>query len=369
LKVAAANIVLLIWACFNGAALLLGIFHPSSRHSGGLSGNPQHVAIYPPLLSAYLTTDHSGDHVAAISETEKETIAAGLLGEIFPAVRRAATLITVGSRSAIPGDPEQILSLMPDRVIVWAGTGEGLDKIGAPIEEIRNTDLVTTWQRISEIAGRPNAVVELIASLREAQEDIRHTIGIPLEVKKQRVMLLWRNEAGSWRVASGSHRDVQYLTGMGVAGLPSSRWKGRTQAGSFLVDPEEILKFDPDVIFLSCCASVFDIPSTLYNDPVLRPIAAVRMHRVYKAPSGAARMDSLVEYPLLVRWYAAILYPDRFSMDWRKAFKAAYWRVYGYTIENSVLDQMLFVNENRESLSYSRFFEDGASAASEEGGR
>ena len=100
------------------------------------------------------------------------------------------------------------------------------------------------------------------------------------------------------------------------------------------VTMEEVLKMDPDIIFLSD----FDefTPEDLYENKIdgqdWSNVSAVKNRRVYKTPLGVYRFDAPgVETPLMMLWMGKIISPDVFTeYEIDKSFKS-YNVAYSYT--------------------------------------
>ncbi len=307
---------------------------------------PTRLAIYPPLLASYLTIEGSSAHILAVSGAERKAIATGLFGRIFPTIKRL---------SLVSADPEQILLLAPDKIIVWSWMIGGLEKVGIPIERMDTTDLIDTWKRLGQIAQRPGRADDFVSSFMQHESRLIETVA-ELPVRKgQRVVIVWRNGPDGWNVASSGHRQAQYLKKLGAADPPEWLPMKGSSSGNLRVGVETLLNLDPDTIFLSCCAPLNDTPQTFYSEPVFLALKAVQDRRVYKQPIGGARMDGAIEWPLLLRWYAELLYPRELDMKFRSDFKRAYDETYGIAVSDGELDDILFLAENSLSANYSRF--------------
>ncbi len=355
MRISGAVISLWCWGSMTATVLSLSVCPPQidSRADEvlprALPSAPMRLAIYPPLLASYLTIDGTSAHVLAVSEAERKSIASGLFGRIFPSIK---------SLSVVPADPEQMLLLAPDKIIAWSWAPAELGKVGIPIERMDTTDLIGTWKRLGQIAQRPERADDFVSSFIQHVGRLIETIAdLPVR-KDQHVIIVWRNGPEGWNVASSGHRQAQYLKKLGAAAPPE--WlsmKGIT-VGNLRVGVETLLNLDPDTIFLSCCAPLNDNPQTFYSEPVFQALKAVQNRRVYKQPSDGTRMDALVEWPLLLRWYAELLYSCELGRTFRDDFTRAYSQIYGITTSDDELNTILFMNENSLSANYWRFTRD-----------
>lgn len=79
------------------------------------------------------------------------------------------------------------------------------------------------------------------------------------------------------------------------------------------ITPEELLNMNPEVIVIG---GIYyqAMEDTLYSDPFLAEIDAVKNQRIYNVPVGLIPWDQYgVEYPLLCLWTAKTVYPDLFA--------------------------------------------------------
>ena len=55
-------------------------------------------------------------------------------------------------------------------------------------------------------------------------------------------------------------------------------------------------------------------------------------------------------------WLAKVINPDYFADDLRGAMKDRYQFLYGYSLSEDEIDQILWMKENSQSPAYSRLF-------------
>jgi iron complex transport system substrate-binding protein len=343
------------------ATLFLGAWPPQAflnragRAESAIRPDPRRVAVYPPFLAAYVTIDQSASHVAAASESERRQVAAGLFGNIFPELQDLRAVSTLGRNSAIPGDREQILLLAPDAVVVWAWSSGGVEMLGVPLISIGNSDAFAAWRSIG-LAEAKEQRVDWLTRRSEDENDslVTEVEGLHLG-ERQSAMMLWRNGTDGWSMAAGGHAVARRLRRLGASGPSLALPMSFMNTSNVPVNVETLLRFDPDVIFLACCASAPETPSALFGDPTLQPLTAVRNRRIYIEPIGGARMDGLVELPLLSRWCAELLYPNQLGQKFRSQYREAYEEVYGFIVDDDALDHLISFEENKASAGYLRF--------------
>jgi hypothetical protein len=62
-----------------------------------------------------------------------------------------------------------------------------------------------------------------------------------------------------------------------------------------------------------------------------------------------------VEEPLMLRWFAEILYPGQISGSLRTEYKKTYAEVYHYSVSDDEIDRTLYLKDNLQSAGYERF--------------
>lgn len=347
--------LLAIWIA--GCAVILFIaLHPPRAMGTAADGNPpSRLAIYPPVVVAYLTAAENTHSLLAVSETERNLLVRGLFGDIFPSLDKVGTLDTVGGHSAVPNDPEQVLRLSPDRVVTWRWAVGGLDKLGIPITDLDSAEEIAIWKEMAAVAGHRGRIEGELTDFKNEVSALDEEIAPFRKRSGPRAIIMWHSGIGSWRIATPRHQQMNYLLRLGVIN-PFGRGSLQTRGGNISADIETILAINPDVIFLACCSSVVDTPQSLFDIPALRSINAIKNRRVYRQPVGGARMDGLIEQPLLLRWYAELLYPE-LPRSFRADFKNAYQRSYRFSIGHRELDEIVFMKDNIHSLNYDRFAE------------
>jgi iron complex transport system substrate-binding protein len=344
------------WIAGCAAILFIALYPPRVIARAPSDELPSRAAIiYPPAVVAYLTAAESARGLLAISEQEHELLSQGLFGDIFPSVENIGEVTTVGNRSSIPNDPEQVLRLSPDRIVTWRWAVGGLDKLGIPLTSIDSPRQMAIWKTMAIVAGHPERFNDELASFKAEVRNLDDEVAALKKRSGVRAIIMWRANLGSWRIASLRHEQMSYLLKLGVS-KPFEQDLLQTQSGSISADIETILAINPDVIFLTCCAPIADTPETLFDMSALRSVNAIRTRRVYKEPIGGARMDGLIEWPLLLRWFAELLYPG-LPRSFRADFKNTYQRAYGFSVSDQELDQLIFMIENSHSSNYDRFAE------------
>ncbi|HEY0296484.1 MAG TPA: ABC transporter substrate-binding protein [Bordetella sp.] len=318
-----------------------------------LAGPTVHAVTVPmPASSLFMSLDGGPAHLAGMHPTAYALMRDGLLARIFPQAAGVRSDIT---RSGFTPNVETLLQMRPDLVWQWGHMGDDL------LAPLRN-------------AGLP------VAALRYGTEaDTREWIrlmGMSLDRQAQaRQQLQWRDQvhAAIARVTDSmgpaERPKVLYL----ARRFPQYRAAGRntnfeddiTLAGgrnvassvtsSQPLDVEQILAWAPEVILLNNFERALT-PQTIYQDPLLADVPAVRNRRVYKVPEGGYLWDPPnQESPLYWQWLSVMLHPDKFDWPLRALIAQAYPRLYGYTPSEQDIDAVLRTAMNDGSAGYERF--------------
>lgn len=118
---------------------------------------------------------------------------------------------------------------------------------------------------------------------------------------------------------------------------------------------EQVLGWDPDVIMIQATDPA--TPETLYAEPLLQTVAAVRDRRVCKVPLGGNRWETTQESSMAWVWWARLLHPDRFATPVRPVMRDTYRFLYGCDLTDADIDEALFREADRTSAHYARFDE------------
>jgi ABC-type Fe3+-hydroxamate transport system substrate-binding protein len=217
-------------------------------------------------------------------------------------------------------DPEELLALNPRVAIAWPAAAQNLAFTGVPLVPLRPTPgnefFPEMWREVATVAGRGSRDRAIEAAYRtalaELSDELSRTTGEP----RPSAVFLWQVTPGLFRLAAGQHAVALEFAALGaINGSRALPLSGRGQ--NVEIDVERLMELNPDVIVLSCCSGIALNPGDLFDRPEFRSLSAVRTRRVYRQPVGGARMEGLVEAPLLARWLAELLYPEQLAPRFR----------------------------------------------------
>jgi iron complex transport system substrate-binding protein len=309
--------------------------------------------IFPPVLWSYLTLDEGASHVLAIARYLHTSIVERLLGRVYPDARNLQIVATAGGNSAIPGDPEQLILLKPDAVFTWSWFSEPLEAIRFPgVVEFNYDDKepdksdVAIWNlvaRATQKSARGDALLKRYSEKRASLQGLIPTQRSP----GLRVAIISSNGDNHFLIGKTDYLNDR-MKPLGAENCDPSK-------NNSDLDPEELIRLDPDIIVLMSYEDDTYLPQDVYKDSRFRYLKAVRDHRVYKMPSGGSRMEGPVEEPLLLLWLAELFHPEEMPRRLRDEFKETYQEVYHYRLSNDEIDRTLFLKENSLSAGYGRF--------------
>ncbi len=312
----------------------------------------ERVMMFPPVLWHYLTIDSNDSHILAIPKYIKEEAKESLFASLFPSiVLKDEALTSIG---AIPLGVEQIMLLQPDRVLMWEQFSQRLDNVYfqgmVKLSYALFNDKPKLYTLLGEITHHQDRASSLIN-----QADARiHMIlqQIPKKSPEISAVVIGSKENFSlW--GSQFKRFNQILSFLHVNNSASKNsLNGATNI-------ETVLMLNPDVIFIPSYLDHPLTPDEIYHDPRFFPLKAVQNRRVYVIPKGITKMEGPAEEPLLIMWLANILYPElRPFKALRHAIVETYQEVYGYTPNDTQIDELLNIQHNRGSNGYEIFLKE-----------
>ncbi|MGM9526158.1 MAG: ABC transporter substrate-binding protein [Peptococcaceae bacterium] len=273
-----------------------------------------------------------------------------MLKELAPELANVNREVLAGSDV----NAEELAGLKPDLVICWDS----------------NTNLIEQLQALGLTVVQVHAAKDL-----DTLKDLLKLLGNVLNCnEKAEQLLAWYDEVADYvdsksaQVAALSNEEkprVLNLTGQDLSVSASgvnafiTEWIGGqnielTGASAETSTPtmEEILVYDPEVIFVSNWDDT--TPEDLYENRIegqdWSGVSAVKNHRVYKVPCGLYRWvpPNTLEKPMYVLWQASILHPDIFSeVDIRTEIKDFYKTFLDYDMTDAVLDTLLRTELNK----------------------
>ena len=257
-------------------------------------------------------------------------------------------------RYAFIPNVETLLELDPDVVIQWGDNGpeviDPIENAGFPVVGLEygsQEDLESWITLFAQVAGKPERGEELVAWQQSEIEEMRSKVADRSE-ERPRAMMLSRTGDGYGTTTGAGYDGFQFdLVGAELVSRDFVSDSGQ-------VSPEQILAWDPEVIFLSGFDEM--TPEDVYADSRLATVSAVAEKRVYKTPLGGYRWQvPSAESPLMWSWMHHVLYPGQDTAEFREDVRAGFEDLFAYEIAEDEIDKVLRSDLNSDSADYDQF--------------
>jgi iron complex transport system substrate-binding protein len=316
-----------------------------------LDGPAEKVAFtVMPAPSIFAAVDRSYDRIVGINSSTLKANQGGMFATMFPA---SAESPTVAGNDFVP-NVETLLELDPDVVVQWGDNGPDIvrpiEEAGFPVVGLEygtQEDLEAWITLFAQIAGKPERGEQLVDWQHEEIEEMRAKVS-GSDSERPRAMMLSRTGDAYGTTTGTGYDGFQFdLVGADLVSRDFVSDSGQ-------VSPEQILDWDPEVLFLSGFDEM--TPADVYADPRLASVAAVRDKRVYETPLGGYRWQvPSAESPLMWAWMHHVLYPGQDTASFRDDVRAAFDDLFAYEISEDELDRVLHTDLNRGSADYDQF--------------
>ena len=214
--------------------------------------------------------------------------------------------------------PEEIIALAPDVIVMSAYASVDADelqkKTAVPVVVVPGSDTTLdadcyeTIRILGELYGMEARAAELTGYLRGIEKDLQERTGDIPDSEKPTVYV----GGVSFK---GAHGFEGTEAGYGPFALihANNLADSTGQTGAFDIDPEQVLSWDPDVIFLDYNGMELIREDHARNPKYYQALTAVQEGRVYAQISFRSSASNL-ETALADAYYAAcVLYPERFA--------------------------------------------------------
>jgi iron complex transport system substrate-binding protein len=312
----------------------------------------QRVIVFPkPIASMFIAVDGGTRHLAGIHPGAQSVIMTSILGTFFPEV---STINTNIAREGFVPNVEEVLKAGPDVVVQWAlkvaDYIEPMERVGLTVVGLGYGTNEIERERIA-ILGKILGQGERAGSFLAWQDDVRRDIEAHLSTMPatQRSRMIFFDRFRSDGMTA-FRRDEFFFQAAGVTNVTVEA--GMSQP-NVTVDPEQVLAWDPDIVFLNYYDESAK-PDDLYADPVLGSLSAVKARRVYKTP----RLDPAShEAPLVWMWMTMLAYPELYDWDLRAKVREKYNEIYGKTVSDDDIDNIIQMAVNGDSKHYHEMFD------------
>jgi iron complex transport system substrate-binding protein len=312
-----------------------------------LSGPADRVVAFPkPAPSLYIAVDQGIEHLVGIHPAAQSAIMNSVLGKFFPGVANINTRIV--GEGFVP-NVEELLKTNPDVVIQWALKTEQyiepMERVGLTVVGLSYGSYEIERERVSivgKIAGkeaRANSFLAWHDRVRQQLDEILS--GIPQD-RRARMVFVDRLENNQLALFGRNEFFFQ------MAGLRNLAFEAGLNEGTVTVSAEQILAWDPEIIFLNYYDAEIT-PDDFYDNPVYDGVTAVKDHRIYKTPTLDTGNH---EAPLVWMWMSMLAYPELEDWDLRQRLKDRYLELYGHSPSDEDVDQIMQLATNADSRNY-----------------
>jgi len=306
------------------------------------------VTIPIPLASLSITIDEGTSRLVSINPIAKEAINKGILGTIFP---KRIELSTQGIGDSFMPNIEELLQLNPDIIFQWSHRGETivapLKNAGLNIALLKygKEEYTQKWfNMLGKAYGKEKRVEEILSHRKAIQKKIQELTKQIDKKDKPKALYFLRFYSGL-KVAginTFNHYSINLSGGKNIPNITNFKDVG----------VEEILKYDPEIIFLNNFEPKLS-PKDIYNHPLLSLTKAAKNKQVYKMPLGGTRWDPPgQESPLLWLWLFKLMHPALVDFNLKDEIKKAYKLLYNYDLDEKEMYQILKFNMNKNSKYY-----------------
>jgi iron complex transport system substrate-binding protein len=215
--------------------------------------------------------------------------------------------------------PEEIIKAAPD-VILCTYTSDvandiqtktGIPTVSVPQGTLFGEDYEIALRMLGDVCGVSERAEEVIAFINNCLKDLAdRTADIP-EDDKPTVLAAGATFKGSHSI-DGVYTNYSVFKTLSAKDV-AANLAGQTESSGVMVDKEQILTWDPDMIFFD--AGSMELVNTDYveNPGYFEQLQAVKNGEIYQWPNSTWHWSN-VEIPLASAYYTGqLLYPDEFS--------------------------------------------------------
>lgn len=300
----------------------------------------------PSVIANYLG---SGEKIIGMDAFALAAAENGLLGKLYPEILNAKTDFMDGDQLNI----ESLMALKPDVVFFSAKNDKqrqalasaGIPAIGVHAQR-HGYNCIQTYNDWFELMNRvfpgegPSGS-EVTEYSTKTLENIQKCLQDIPEEKRVRALSIFRYTEDKLLVSGANFFGnwwIETTGGINVA-------KEAEGNGAQVVNMEQILKWNPEVIFITnfSGAQPEDLYENRFGGEDWSTIEAVKNKKVFKMPLGSYRTFTPgVDTPMTLLWTAKALYPEQFKdIDMGKEFKDYYKNLFNVDLTDEDVEQIL----------------------------
>lgn len=354
---------------------------PTQPQTPQATAEPQPEETPAPASSTHTVIDSLGREVEVPDHPQRIAVAATVMPNIVYALQGHMNNVCAMDESAYSGWQISMLRyLAPEVEGVDTSMMPGDFSINIESAAAADVDLVLNWDSETDLAEKLEAVgipcvLFTSATNLDSLEELIRLMGETLGCQDRAAEALqWYADTEAYFASRGDEiaalsedekprvLNFQRVEKMTVYGKGMNAYITDLVGGNCYRLPaevssptmEDIIAFDPEIIFLSNFDDI--TPEDLYENRIdgqeWSGVSAVINHRVYKVPSGLYRWapPNSFEKPFYMRWMASIIQPELFAdIDIRSELKRFYHDFYQYDLTEEQLDEIFRVEVNKNS--------------------
>ncbi|MBO5373193.1 MAG: ABC transporter substrate-binding protein [Lachnospiraceae bacterium] len=300
-----------------------------------------------PLPSIYALTGAPIEYLVGVHPGSTSAIENSIMAAMYPELKGIADNFIEGTDVNV----EELLKLEPDVVLYWAEyleQYEAMKNAGIPAVGVKTQDngnVLTTlesWLNImKEIFGDTGNIDKVIEYGRKIEADIAEKTAEISDEEKPKVLYLYNHSSEDISVSGADFYGDYWIKAAGGINAAAE------VQGATSVNMEQIYEWNPDIIIISTFTET--MPEDLYNNTIdgqdWSQISAVLNGKVIKEPLGVYRwFPPSGDAPLMLKWMAQTLHPDKFTYDMKEEIQAYYKEFYNYSLEDEQIEGILSAN-------------------------
>ncbi|MES2797147.1 MAG: ABC transporter substrate-binding protein [Bacteroidota bacterium] len=317
--------------------------HQPSKYSNKKDSISRIISISKhPIPFIVLGLDANEKRLIGINPDSKIGMKSNILNQYFPGFQSISD--KVSTKAFVP-NIEEIIRLKPDLILNWKRFSEanaqmqsfGFKVIGINYDGTDENDreMINTVATAIGKEKKANSIMQKREIIKQKMKLISDNIP---QQKRPKVIFFYNYET----LRVGGEKCYENYC-INLAG-------GRNMAAGLGVDKsvniEQILEWNPDIILFGGWLQSLK-PETIYQNPILAEVSAVRNHRVFKMPHWASN-----ETELIWEWLAEIIQPKLFQFNIRENICELYTSQYKINLTDADIDELLFSNLNNGSAFY-----------------
>lgn len=310
-----------------GFGLAAALFPPAGTGAPPPPPTPARVVIYPEILALYLLLEHSTAHVAAASLANRDAVAHGILGPLFPEAASLPTAATTRLFSKIPAGPEELLSVPADVIFVLNGGARRLPPMGLDIRDVDDRDAEGLCRTVAIPVVRARECERMRTLARSIESGA--TARLYGVAGSGRIMAVWTN--GDIILDMSRAPDMaHYLRILDQGILGASR--NEPPAGTALLSPEDVLSACPRTVLIGGGPGQPQARRALAGPSPLRRALSACGTKTLFLPALSGQPDNPLDRALTLLWIAGTLEPWRPSGAFSETVRSSYRAVLGRDI-------------------------------------